>query len=77
MIEIFPDPGVLPKLPAPNPGERIVIEVEGEPPHKDRHFSIRNPKHPKYGLFLKLRQEAIKAMAGRKWYDGPVRLILS
>lgn len=72
----MPDPGVLPTLPSPVAGDRILIHVEGLPPHKDTHFSIRNPRHRKYDRFQKLRQEAIKAMAGRKWYDDVVQLIV-
>ncbi len=32
---LFPDPGPLPKLPAPKAGQRVVIEVSGLPPYKD------------------------------------------
>lgn len=74
MIKLIPDPGVLPSFPPPKPGEKIKIYVEGEPPVKDRSFSIRNPKHPQYDSFIKLRKAAIKVMKGRKWYDGPVKL---
>jgi hypothetical protein len=77
MVTLFPDPGVLPTLPPPNPGERILISLEGEPPRKDVSFSIRNPKHPRYETFLRLRQEATRVMNCRKWYDGPVRLVFT
>ncbi len=69
-----PDPGPLPSLPAPRRGETVEITVDGKPPYKDYHFSIRNPKHPKHQSFLMLRHEAIKAMAGRRWYDGPIAI---
>ena len=73
-MELFPNPGVLPIHPAPNSGEKIIIHVEGTPPYKDSHFSIRNPKHPKYKSFLDLRNAATKAMKSRKWYDGPIKI---
>ena len=73
-MKLFPNPGVLPIHPSPKPGEKIIIQVERIPPYKDVHFSIRNPKHPKYKSFLNLRNAATKAMKDRKWYDGPVSL---
>jgi hypothetical protein len=73
---LFPDPGPLPILPAPTSGEQIRILVPGLPPHKDLHFSIRNPKHRRYQRFMDLRNAAIAAMAGRAWYLGPVGLTL-
>ena len=77
MVYLFPDPGVLPTLPTPKSGERILINVKGDPPYKDIGRSIRNTKHPRYETFIKLRQEAIKVMNDRKWYDGPVTLIFT
>jgi hypothetical protein len=74
MMKLFPDPGVLPKYPEPKIGEKIIIEVAGEPPIKDYHFSIRNPKHRKYDSFLRLRKKAIKAMNGRKWSEGYIKM---
>jgi len=76
MIELFPDPGIIPSRPAPMPGESIHLSLGGFPPHKDTHFSIRNPRHRYYQRFAVLRQAAIQAMDGRKWFDGPVQLDL-
>jgi hypothetical protein len=70
------DPGPLPTLPAPAAGEAIEIAVDGYPPFKDVKQSIRNRKHPCHDDFKKLRIAAIKAMAGRAWYFGPVGLDL-
>jgi hypothetical protein len=58
-------------------GEKISIVVPGLPPHKDLHFSIRNPKHRRYQRFVDLRNAAVAAMAGRAWYLGPVGLTLN
>jgi hypothetical protein len=69
-----PDPGKLPCLPAPNDGEMVVFEVDGLPPYKERNASIRNPKHRFYSRFILLREAATKAMAGRRWFDGPIQL---
>ena len=78
MNEYLPyDPGVLPSSPAPSAGEHIVLKIEGLPPYKDRHFSIRNPRHKAYSRFMLLRQAAIKAMAGRAPYRGAIRLDLA
>lgn len=77
MVKPSPDPGVLPSLPSPRAGETIRLTIDGEPPYKDLHFSIRNPKHHKYESFSKLRNAAIDAMRGRRWYDGPVQLDLT
>ena len=74
IMDLFPNPGSLPVHPAPKPGDKLRIKVEGIPPYKDVHFSIRNPKHPKYKSFADLRDAATKAMKGRKWYEGPVRI---
>jgi hypothetical protein len=38
---------------------------------------MRNARSPQRRRFLALRQAAIAAMAGRKWYDGPVGLALT
>ena len=77
MSTLFPDPGPLPILPSPLPGESISLTVEGLPPYKDRHFSIRNPNHPEYARFVRLRCAAMKAMSGKQWYTGPVSLALT
>ncbi len=75
--EILPyNPGDLPSRPAPIPGEAIEVEVEGWPPWKDTHFSIRNSRHRIHTRFLALRTAATKAMKGRAWYHGPVELDL-
>lgn len=73
-MDLFPNPGSLPVRPAQKPGAKLIIKVEGIPPYKDVHFSIRNPKHPKYKSFLDLRDAATKAMNGKKWYEGPVKI---
>jgi len=68
------NPDVLRYLASPSPGEVIEISVAGETPFKDTHYSIRNPKHRKHYTFRNLRQRAIDVMAGRKWYDGPIKI---
>lgn len=73
-VSMSQDPGPLPSLPSPGRGETVEITVDGEPPRKDYHFSIRNPKHAKHQAFLMLRHEAIKSMGGRRWYDGPIEM---
>lgn len=73
-FSLFPDPGPIPTLPPPRPGEVIEITGVGYPPKKDRSFSIRNVRHGKYRAFVDLRRKAIEAMDGRAWYDGPVEL---
>jgi hypothetical protein len=70
------DPGLLPNLPAPAPGETISVEVSGLPPRKEVSRSIRNPLHPRYEAFGALRAAATEAMGGRAWWFGPVRLEL-
>lgn len=71
--DILPyDPGTLPTRPAPKAGAVIRIEVEGFPPAKTIHQSIRNAKHPKHESFALLRHKATAAMAGRAWVFGPV-----
>ena len=70
------DPGRLPTLPSPRPGESIDVEMEGWPPWKDYHFSVRNPRHRAYTRFVSPRQAATDAMAGRAWYHGDVALEL-
>ena len=76
-LGLYPDPGPLPTLPPPTPGDVVEFRVEGYPPTKDRSFSIRNVRHPKYPLFLALRQCAVDAMDGRAWYEGPIKLELT
>ncbi len=75
MNEYLPyDPGVLPSAPAPSAGDHIALKIDGLPPYKDEHFSIRNPRHKFYSRFITLRETAIKAMGGRAPYRGAVRL---
>jgi hypothetical protein len=78
MLEHLPyDPGALPNLPAPSPGESIEVEVAGLPPAKDVRASIRNRKHPDHPAFKQLRRSATQAMRGRAWVSGPVSLDLT
>ena len=70
------DPGVLPTAPAPSGGETISIRLDGLPPYKDEHFSIRNTRHKIHSRFICLRQVAMQAMAGRAPYRGAVGLDL-
>ena len=68
------DPGVLPSAPSPLGGETITFCVEGLPPYKDEHFSIRNNRHKIHSRFVVLRKVAINAMAGRAPYLGALRM---
>ncbi|MEK6321214.1 MAG: hypothetical protein AABN33_05970 [Acidobacteriota bacterium] len=68
------DPGVLPPSPAPSAGDEVAFKLEGMPPYKDEHFSIRNPRHKIHGRFVALRKMAIDAMAGRARYSEAVSL---
>jgi hypothetical protein len=77
MARIHPNPGNLPTGAPPEPGDKLVIRVKGNPPIKDISFSIRNPKHPKHNTFKTLRFQATKAMAGKRWYTGAVELIFT
>jgi len=75
MSELLPyDPGNLPTAPAPSAGEKITIRVDGLPPYKDEHFSIRNPRHTFYSRFSNLRSIAIHEMEGRAPYRGPIKI---
>ena len=71
------DPGVLPSSAAPATGEGFVLRIEGLPPFKNEHFSIRNPRHKIYPRFTLLRQAAIAKMDGRAPFRGAVGLDLS
>lgn len=73
-LKVFPDPGNLPTRPSPKVGEQIALNLSGMPPRKQRHRSCRNPAHPHYDRFVRLREAATKAMAGRQWFLGAVRL---
>lgn len=73
---MLPNPGALPTRPAPRKGEKIYIRVDGLPPYKDLHASIRNPKHRKHSRFVALRKAAIEAMAGRAWSTQAISLSL-
>jgi len=68
------DPGVLPTKLAPSAGESLTCRVNGLPPYKDEHFSIRNVRHKIHDRFKALRDAAIRSMDGRAPYRGPVRL---
>lgn len=61
-------------MPAPSPGDEIVFKVDGLPPYKDEHFSIRNPRHKIHSRFAALRNKAINAMARRARYGEAVLL---
>lgn len=77
MNEFLPyDQGVLPSAPAPSAGETVSLRLDGMPPYKDEHFSIRNTRHKIYSRFTALRQAAIQAMSGRAPYRGAVGLDL-
>jgi hypothetical protein len=72
---LFPyDPGNLPTCQSPNVGEKLSIRIEGYPPKKNMHFSIRNPHHKEYSRFVALRQASSKAMAGRAPYRSAVSI---
>jgi hypothetical protein len=73
----YPNPGVLPSKPAPSPDETIEIRLDGLPSFKEINRSIRNPKHPRYEAFMRLREAAITAMDGRECYSGPIRMDFS
>ena len=62
------------KVLEPTAGEAILLKIEGLPPYKDEHYSIRNPKHRIYSRFTALRSAAIDQMAGRAPYRGAVRI---
>lgn len=64
------DPGAIPSAPSPLGGEMILFQVEGLPPYKDEHFSMRNNRHKIHSRFVILRKAAISAMAGRAPYRG-------
>jgi len=70
----YPNPGVFPTKPAPSPGQTIKLRVNGLPSFKELHRSIRNPKHPRYDAFVRLREAAITAMDGRECYSGPIAM---
>lgn len=75
-LQLSPHPGLLPIRQPPTNGDRIVLQVDGLPPYKDRHFSIRNPRHKIHDRFLKLREIAAIEMKGRQWSDGPIAIRL-
>ena len=68
------EPGVLPTRSAPRSGETISLRLDGLPPYKDLHFSIRNVRHKANDRFIALRRAAIQAMDGRAAYRGAVGL---
>lgn len=67
----------LPIHPSPNAGESFTLALEGIPPSKTFGRSMRNASSTQRPMFLQLRHAAIQAMAGRKWYEGPVGLDLT
>src|SRR5687767_7135387 len=75
-FQAFPDPGTVPTAPAPAPGERFSLNLRVLPPRKERRRSCRNPKHPHYDRFVRLRKAATEAMGERHWFAGPVGLRL-
>ena len=66
------DPGVLPSAAAPAAGDTLSLRLNGLPPYKDKHFSIRNTRHKIHSRFAALRSATIEAMAGRAPYRGAV-----
>ena len=72
-----PYPGDMPTKPPPDIGDSIKFSVNGLPPMKDEHFSIRNPGHKNHTRFLAVRDSAIRAMNGRCWYVGPIQVEFS
>ncbi len=77
MNEFLPyHPGVIPSSPPPSVGEAISLRLDGLPPYKDEHFSIRNIRHKIHSRFTALRQAAIEAMSGRAPYRRAVGLDL-
>jgi hypothetical protein len=75
MLTLLPyNPGVLPNKKPPNLGDKIEFRVDGQPPIKNHHFSLRNPKNKKYDDFVRLRNAATTAMNGRAWYFGAIGL---
>ena len=77
MFKLIPNPGILPTKPSPCQGQEISFRVDGLPPYKDVHSSIRNPVHRIHSRFVALRDVATKEMAGRAWSDGAVSLSLT
>jgi len=73
---IYPHPGPLAARSAPKPGESISLHLDGLPPFKEVRRSIRNPRHPRYEAFQRLREAAIAAMDGRECYSGAVGAVL-
>lgn len=74
-MEFVPyNPGTLPTKPGIAAGDIVEFEVEGYPPCKDTHFSIRNVKHKDHDRFIRLRDAGIKEMKGRAWTNGPIRM---
>lgn len=71
---VYPNPGVLPTKPAPSPGDSIQLRLDGLPSFKELHRSIRNPKHPRYEAFMRLREAATAAMKRRECYSGPIAI---
>lgn len=70
------DVGPLPVREPPGAGEAFTVHLDGVPPSKTYGRSMRNAQSSQRPMFLALRRAAITAMAGRKWYEGPVGLHL-
>ena len=68
------DPGCFPTRPSPSKGETITMVVDGLPPYKDLHFSIRNKRHKAHNRFKLLRSAGLLSMDGRARYSGPVQM---
>jgi len=77
MFDLIPNPGVLPTEAAPHEGQEVFLRVDGLPPYKDLHASIRNPVHRHYARFVALRLAAEKAMNGRAWSCGAISLSIT
>ena len=70
------DVGPLPTKAPPEVGESFVIRLPGRPPIKTFGRSMRNRTSPERPRFMALRDAAISAMDGRKWFEGSVQLEL-
>jgi hypothetical protein len=77
MFKAIPNLGQIPTKGAPSFGHEISISVEGLPPYKDLHASIRNTKHRHHPRFVALRHAATEAMDGRCWSTEAIALWIS
>lgn len=69
--------GTIPIKKPPSKKEKIFITVDGLPPAKNLSISIRNKKSKDFESFKKLRLAGLKAMKGRRWYDGPIKIFVT